>query len=225
MGTTRMFRIRRARLVPVALTTAALCSALIGASVTGTLSAFQASITNSSNTAAAGSLTMQETGSGGTTCLSSSGTNNNYASCSGINKYGGTVTPFTPGAVHTQTVAFANTGVSAVNSFTLAPGTCTKSGGSGSGSASDSTNLCDSLSLTVTCVQTGGPSPATVVNAQTLTAVQAQTYTMPAGCIPQASSGNTITFTFSLAMSTAANVNTVQGQQVSQPLTWTFTGA
>lgn len=216
-------RIRRARFVPVALTTAALSSALIGASVTGTLSAFEASITNTSNTASAGSLTMQETGPGGTTCLSSSGTNNNYATCSGIDKYGGTDTPFTPGAVHTTTVAFANLGPSAVSSFTLAPGACTNSVGSGSGASSDATDLCDSLVLTVTCTPTGGTS-STVVDGLTLTTIQSRTYPMPVTCVPRPSSGNTVDFVFSLAMSTASNINTVQGQQVSQPLTWTFTG-
>lgn len=224
----RTSRIRRARLVPLALTTAALSSAVLGASVTGTLSAFTASITNSTNTATAGSLVMKETKDtvdGATSCLSSSGANNSYTSCGTIDKYGGTGTPFTPGTTHATTVFFQNTGTTRVSSFDLLPSACTRTGNDSMSTA----NLCDSLQLTVTCTPVandGTPGTTdTVYTSQNLTTVAANgRVTLSANCTPQASSGNSVKFVFSVTMPSGQD-NTVQGQTVSQPLTWTFTGA
>lgn len=228
----RTTRIRRARLVPIALTTAALSSAVLGASVTGTLSAFQASITNSTNTATAGSLVMAETNSNNTTtCLSSSGVNNNYAACDGINKYGGVDTPFIPDATHTQTVYFGNAGTSAVRTFTVKPSACSVSSSTRTGNQSTG-NLCDSLQLTVTCtpVDTQGHatgSPTTVYDAKTLSSIANTSVDLGAlspSCVPQASTANAVQFVFAVHMPQNQD-NTVQGQTVSQPILWTFTGA
>ena len=221
----RTTRIRRARLVPIALTTAALSSAVLGASVTGTLSAFQASITNTTNTAASGSLVMRETNSDGSVaCLSSSGTNNNYTSCGTIDKYGGTATPFTPGVSRTTTVSIANTGSIAATSFVLRPGTCTKT----DVGTSNTGTLCDGLHLTLTCTPVSSGNVAgtsvTLYNDQTLTAIANADKTIPASCIPAPNANGTTRFDFALAMPGTQD-NTVQGQQVSQPMTWTFTGA
>lgn len=221
----RTTRIRRARLVPIALTTAALSSAVLGASVTGTLSAFNASITNTTNTAASGSLVMRETNSDGSvSCLSSSGTNNSYTSCGTINKYGGTATPFTPGVSRTTTVSIANTGTTAATAFVLRPGTCTKS----DVGTSNTGTLCDGLHLTLTCtpVSSGGTAGSSVAlyTDQTLTSIANADKSIPSACIPAAGANGTTRFDFALAMPSGQD-NTVQGQQVSQPLVWTFTGA
>lgn len=225
----RTSRIRRARLVPIALTTAALSSAVLGASVTGTLSGFAASITNNANTASSGSLVMQETGPSGTVCLSSSGTNNSFASCNGINKYGGDGSVFIPGRKHDTVVSFANTGSIEVTSFKLAADTCSRTylDGSSSGTASNSSNLCGSLQLTLDCAPVSGQSVGTSANVftgATLASIAGSTTTLPTSCVPQSNSRNSVQFTFSVKMPDGQD-NTVQGQQVSQNLTWTFTGA
>ena len=222
----RTTRIRRARLVPIALTTAALSSAVLGASVTGTLSAFNASITNNTNTATAGSLVMRETGPAGSTeCLSSSGANNSYTDCHTINKYGGTDTPFIPDATHDTPVSISNTGVSNVTGFTLTPGTCAAT----AGSTPTAGDLCASLELNLSCVSvaSGGATgtPVVLVNRVKLKDLaRVDIAAASRDCVPVANSGNSVKFVFSVHMP-AGQDNTVQGQTVSQNLTWAFTGA
>ncbi|MFD1722318.1 hypothetical protein [Amnibacterium endophyticum] len=217
-------RLHRKRFAPLAIAASLVASTTLGLSATGTLSAFTASITNSNNTAATGSLIMQETDSAGTTsCLSTSGTGNAYTSCSTINKYGGTTNQLTPGgAPNVTTVRLYNTGTTAVNGFTLAPGTCTKSG-SGTG------DLCGQLQLTLTCAPVTGGTAGTAVtlyNAVALNALGASKDIKAASatCVPPTSSTDYVRFTFSVQLSSSAD-NTVQAQSVSQPLVWTYTGA
>jgi hypothetical protein len=218
----RTTRIRRARLVPIALTTAALSSAVLGASVTGTLSGYVASVTNTQNTASSGSLVMKETGpgaGGAVTCLSSSGADNSYASCSTINKYGGTA--FTPGTTHTVNVTIANMGTATVTGFTLRPDLCTKTDLNGT---VNSGNLCGALKLTLTCSVASGAS-VDVYRDATLSAVASGgEKTIPSACSPGAGDSGATQFAFALTLPTSAD-SSVQSQQVSQPLTWTFTGA
>lgn len=215
-------RIRRARLVPIALTTAALSSAVLGASVTGTLSGYMASITNSQNTATSGSLVMKETGPGANgqvSCLSSSGADNNFATCSTINKYGGTT--FTPGTTNTVNVTIANMGSATVNGFTLTPDTCTKTN---LNSTNNSGNLCEALTLTLTCTSASGAS-AKVYDGLTLKAIRdGGVKTIPGACLPGSGDSGATQFAFVLTLPTSAD-SSVQSQQVSQNLTWTFTGA
>lgn len=217
-------RVHRKRLAPLAIAASVVASATLGLSATGTLSAFTASITNNTNTAATGSLIMQETDStGATTCLSTSGTANSYTTCSTINKYGGVANQLTPGsAPNVTTVRLYNTGTTAVNGFTLAPGTCTKSG-SGTG------DLCGQLQLTLTCAPVTGGTVGTAVTLYSATALNAlgtskDIKAASATCVPPISSSNYVQFTFSVQLSSGAD-NTVQAQSVSQPLVWTYTGA
>lgn len=217
-------RVHRKRFAPLVVGASVIASAALGLSATGTFSAFTASITNNTNTASAGSLIMQETDSAGaTTCLSTSGTNNSYATCSTINKYGGVTNQLTPGGTpNVTTVRMYNTGTTAVNAFTLAPGTCTKTG-SGTG------DLCGQALLTLTCAPvTGGTvgTPVTLYSAVALNALGASKDIKAASatCVPPTSSTNYVQFTFSVQLSNAAD-NTVQSQTVSQPLVWTYTGA
>ena len=121
----------RRRLSPVALIAGVGAAVVLALSTTGTLSAFTAQITNSTDTAATGSLVMQETGTtGGTgyTCTSTDATpaanniNTNAATCATINKYSGSTT-LTPGATPTvSTVVLKNTGTVAATTFTVTPG-------------------------------------------------------------------------------------------------------
>ena len=217
-------RVRRRRLAPLALGAGILASAVLGLSATGTFSAFTASITNSSNTAAAGSLIMQETDSAGsTTCLSTSGTNNTFTSCSTLNKYGGTSNQLTPGGTaNATTIRMYNTGTTSVNAFQLAPGTCTKSG-TGTG------DLCGQLQLTLTCAPVTGGTVGTAVTLYSAVALNAlptkDIKAASATCVPPTNStANWVQFVFSVQLSSGAD-NTIQSQNVSQPLVWTYTGA
>lgn len=183
-------------------------SLVLALGMSPTFSAFTASIQNSVNTTASGTLIMQET-SGGLTCKSTDGAaiSTNAATCSTINKYGGTGTLLTPGgAANTTTVTIANTGTVAASSFTLTPGACTQS--ALSTPVGTATDLCAKLHVKIT---TGG---TTVYegSASALTAVQSLT--------PLAAGGSA-SYTFAVSLDSSAD-NTYQGLQASQPLTWAF---
>ena len=232
MSGTRSPRVRRARLVPVALTTAALCSALLGAAATGSLSAFEASITNASNTAESGSLVMKELDANGdVVCSSSDGANNVSASCTGVDEYGGTGNPFTPGSTHATTIYIGNVGSSEVRSFAVKPGDCSRTAGPGTGSRATG-DLCARLQLTLSCTPVrpdGTPtaSSVTVYPGRTLSEIanaEVDLGSISAGCVPHASGANGVRLDFSVHMPDDQD-NTVQGQTASQPITWTFTGA
>lgn len=62
----RITAAKRLRFTPLALTTVLLSAGLLSLSVTGTLSGFTAAITNSANSAATGTLIMQEQNAGAT---------------------------------------------------------------------------------------------------------------------------------------------------------------
>jgi hypothetical protein len=103
-------------------------------SVSGTMSAFSASIDNTLNSVGTGSIVMQEVGpnSGGTnvTCLSSSdATGNNAATCTTINNYGNAGvldTTLAPGTSITTTVTISNTGTRSASALNVAFGACTQ---------------------------------------------------------------------------------------------------
>lgn len=208
----------RRRLSLVALLTGVVGTAVLALSMTSSLAAFTASITNSVNTAAAGTVIMQEQNAAGTvTCLSTDGTGNNVtnntATCSTINKYGGSTT-MVPGQTVSTTITIKNTGTASVAGFTLAPGACTQSG-SVTGSATD---LCAKLGIVIS--QTVGGATTTVTPAtSTLTSLAtggALTLTAPVAA------GTTITYRFDVTLA-ATSGNTYQGLAASQPLVWTFT--
>lgn len=188
-------------------------TAVLALSASGTLSAFVATITNSSNTAATASMAITET-SGTATCNSYDTT----ATCTTIDKFGGTATPLVPGGAQTVTVKFANTGTVPVASSALTPGTCvaTSTGAVGGTTPatpnSDPGNLCSALNVKVyaaatatgTPIYSGSPSGFTPVT--TLGALAA---------------GANQSYTFVTSLPAAATT-AVQGQKVSQPLVWTF---
>ena len=211
-------RAPRRRLTLVSLLTGMLGVVVLALSMNSSLAAFTASITNSVNTAAAGTVIMEEKNAAGTvTCLSTDGTGNNVATntatCATINKYGGSTT-MVPGQTVSTTVTIRNTGTAAATGFTLAPGTCTQSGNV-TGSATD---LCAKLGVVIT--QTVGGTTSTISPASsTLTSLASGgALTLAAPVAPNA----TVTFTFAVTLA-AASGNTYQGLAASQPLVWTFT--
>lgn len=208
----------RRRLSLVALLTGLVGVAILALSMTSSLAAFTASITNSVNTAAAGTVIMQEQNGAGTiTCNSTDGAGNNVTNntftCATINKYGGSTT-MVPGQTVTTSVTIKNTGTASVAGFTLAPGTCTQSGNV-TGSATD---LCAKMGIVIN--QTVGGTTTTISPASsTLTSLAS------GGAIALTSpvaAATTITYTFAVTLSSSAG-NTYQGLSASQPLVWTFT--
>ena len=203
----------RVRFTPIAVTTALLSAAFLSLSVTGTLSGFTAAITNSANSAASGTLMMQEqttNGSTTTTCTSVDGgsVSTNSATCSTINKFGGS-TVAAPGYTATTTITMKNTGTVGASTFTLTPGTsCTQSNnGASNGTATD---FCSKMNLTImqgsTSIFSGTLATFAGSAAKSLTTLAA---------------GASSTFTFAVTLDSSAG-NTYQGLAASVPMTWTF---
>lgn len=205
---------KRVRFAPLTIGTGVLAAAVLALTMSGTLAGFTASINNNTNTAASGSLVMQEQNSGATvTCLSTDlgSVSTNASTCSTINKFGGSTT-MVPGQLVTTTVTIKNVGSAPAGSFTLTPGaTCAQTNnGALNGTAID---LCAKLNLVITNTTT-----SQVVYTGTLAALAgaaAITITTP----PAAGVTNNFSFGLTLA---AASGNTYQGLQASLPLTWAF---
>jgi len=211
----RISPLKRIRFAPVALLAGIFAAVLLSLSLTGTLSGFAASITNSSNTAAAGTLIMQEqSANAGVTCLSTDGgsVSTNAATCSTINKFGGSTT-MTPGVTVNTPISIKNTGTAAASTFTLTPGaTCTQS--TPTAATGNATDLCAKMNLVIT-------SGSTTVFSGTLASFKgaaASAFTMPAA--PAA--GVSTPFNFAVTLDQSAG-NSYQGLSASMPMTWTFT--
>ena len=205
---------KRVRFAPIAIGSGVVATVLLCLTMSGTLAGFTASINNTNNSAASGSLVMQEQNStASVTCLSTDGgsVSTNTSTCATINKFGGS-TSMVPGQLVTTTVTIKNIGSAAASTFTLTPGaTCTQSNnGALNGSAID---LCAKLNLVITNTTT-----SQVVYTGTLAGLagaSAITITSP----PAAGVLNT--FTFGLTLNASAG-NSYQGLQASLPLTWAF---
>ncbi len=206
---------RHRRFTPAAVLAGAVGSVALAASMTGTLSAFTASINNTVNTAAAGTLIMQEqNATGSVTCNSTDlGTiSTNAATCATINKYGGSTT-MVPGVPINTTISIKNTGTIAANTFTLTPTACTQTNnGTPNGSAID---FCTQLSVIIKSGTT------TIFSGTAAGLATAGLVTLPAAISPVAP-GTTVPITFTTTLAPTAG-NTYQGLGASQGLTWTFT--
>ena len=206
---------RRRRFTAGAVGVGILGAVLLATTMTGTLSGFVASITNNTNTAASGTLVMQESTTGGSpvTCLSTDGgtVSTNAATCSTINKFGGSTTMVPGGAAIVTSVSIKNTGTVTPATFALVPGaTCAQSNnGTVNGSAID---LCTKLTVIIT----SGSSTVFTGTAATLAGATTG-ITMPAAPAPGAS----VPFNISVQLSSTAG-NTYQGLGASLPLTWSF---
>ena len=210
-----MFGVRgnRVRFAPLVVTTALLSAGFLSLSVTGTLSGFAASITNTADTAASGTLLMQETTvSGGvtTTCNSTDGgsVSTNAATCATINKFGGSTT-MAPGYTTTTAISMKNTGTVNAATFTLTPGaTCTQSNnGANNGTATD---FCAKMNLVV-------KQDGTQIFSGTLASFAGSA----AKTLVTLSAGSSSAFTFAVTLDSTAG-NTYQGLAASVPMTWTF---
>lgn len=192
--------------------------AVLALSMNPTVAAFTASITNNANTAGAGTLIMREQNAAGTvTCLSTDGTGNNVtdnaATCSTINKYGGSTT-VVPGQTVSTTVTITNVGTVPASSFTLTPGTCTQSGNV-TGSATD---LCAKLGIVITQTVGGNTTTITPASSTLATLASGGALTLTAPVAPN----TPVSYTFAVTLAASAT-NVYQGLAASQPLVWTFT--
>jgi len=208
-----------------AFVAAGIGSVLIAGSSVAVISGFTASITNSVNTVGSGSLIMTET-SGAFTCVSSgSVVTSNTATCSTINKYGGS-TSAVPGTAISTTVTIADSGSLAANTFTLTAGSCTQSN-NGSFNGTDA-SFCGKVDVTI---QESGKTacvfPASATTACPATPTSAGTLASLAGSSPAltpstVAAGASRTFVITVMLDGAAATNADQGLLASQPLTWAF---
>jgi hypothetical protein len=205
---------KRRRFTPIAILAGLAGTAIVALSLGASLSGLIATITNSTNTAATAAMAIQET-SGANTCNSYDAT----TTCSTINKYGGTATPMVPGGTaQTVTVNFANTGTVNATTATLVPGTCTATSTGVVGAQTPTTpnttagNLCSVLNI---AVYKGATATGTAL------------YNGPASgftasvALGALNAGANQSYTFVTSLPSSATT-AVQGQQVSQPLVWTY---
>jgi len=193
-------------------------SLLLALSMSPTVAAFTASISNSTNTAASGTLIMQETsgsGSSAATCTSTDGVggiSTNSATCSTINEYGGSAA-LVPGTPVSTAVTIKNTGTVPAKTFTLGAGACAQSAnGAVNGIATD---LCSKITVKI-------DSGAKTVYNGTLAAFDTQSVDVLNKLgTTSVDAGTSVSFTFTVTLDAAAD-NSYAGLLASQPLTWTF---
>jgi hypothetical protein len=213
-----MFRLQTARTVswPVVLT-GCVSSLVLALGMTPTFSAFTASIGNSLNVAALGTLVMQESNAAGTvTCLSTDGgsVSVNMATCSSINKYGGDL-GMSAGSSAVTVANIKNVGTVDATAFALTPGGCTQStNGALAGTATD---LCSKLTVTIT----SGAATIFTGTAAALAGGGPIDVLSKLG-VAKVTAGSQKSITITATMDPALG-NSYQGLKVTQPMTWAFT--
>lgn len=207
---------KRVRFAPLVIATSVAAAALLSVSMSGTLSGFVASITNANNSAASGSLVMEEksTGTNPVTCLSTDGgsVSTNTATCSTINKFGGSTTMI-PGQSVSTAITIKNVGTVAANTFTLTPGaTCSQSVNAAAGFSGSATDFCSKLNVVIS---SGGTNVFTGTAASLAGSAVKSLSTAPVA------PGTSTPFTIAVTLDQSAG-NTYQGLSASLPLTWSF---
>lgn len=187
---------------------------LIGFTLTPAFAAIVAKITNDVNTATSGALTMEES-SGAATCSSANGVTNS-ATCSTINKYGGTDTPLIPGGTaHVTDINLKNTGSIAATSFSLTPSACENTASDGS-PAPGTANLCDKINVNITSNGTQ------IYNGSAKSLADGGAIDLLAKLgLDSVAANQTILVKFTVSLDTSAD-STYQGLKISQPLAWQF---
>jgi hypothetical protein len=210
---------RRRRFLPLVWLASAVAALVVALGVSGTLSGFTASIQNTTNTAATGTLLMTETGvTNATGSCYSNGTVNgapdsNAGTCATINKFGGSTTMAPGVAGPAVTVSLTDNGTINAAAFSLTPGaTCAQStNGAVNGSATD---LCTKLNVTI--------SNGTGTSGDLYTGTLAGLAGHAAFTLTALNAGSSASFTFQVTLASGAG-NSYQGLKASLPLTWAFT--
>ncbi len=215
-------RVRR-HLTPFIVGAGVLSTAALALASSGVLSGFTASITNSANSVATGTLLMQEDGQG-QTCLSTSSSSqigSNAGTCTAINKFGAGNTLSVPGSSYSTSVTIKNAGSVAASSFSLAPSACLQTTPV-AGIGSDLTFCAKVLvsiendTATPSCLL-GGAAGAACPAVPTASLAD-WTTALNLGAV---AAGDTRTYKFTVMIAAAAD-NTDQGLAATEPLTWTF---
>ena len=192
-------------------------SLVLALGMSPTFSAFTASIYNSTNTAGAGTLIMQEVPTTGTTCNSNDAPktlgNNNDASCT-VNLFGNNTLLY-PGQTVNTTVTIKNLGSITPTAFSLTPGTCTPTLGTPNGGAAIA-NVCGMFNIKV---YAGTAASGTVLNSTETTAATFKT--VLGSLAPLVATTGSQAYTISVQLDAGAD-NTYQGVSISMPLTWKF---
>ena len=177
---------------------------LVAFTFTPTFAGFAASIQNTVNSASTGTLTMKETSG-----TDGAGAATNSATCSTINKYGGTSTPLVAGGpAQTTNITLQNTGSVAATSFSLNPGTCSQSSVAGASMAGSATDFCSKVKVVI---KSGSSTLFTGTAAQ----LQAGGAIDLLAKLSKATinAGESVPITFEVSLDASAG---------PQPLTWTF---
>lgn len=217
-------------------------AATLALGTTASLGGFSASITNTGDRVASGSLIMQEqvTPSGGTvsTCLSTgTGTaiTSNANSACASNKFGA-LSNAAPGNSSFSTVVLQNQGSLVANSVTMATGACTATptappGATATNVGSDTSGFCgkvdvtienDTVSGTPACVYPAGagacPSPS---SSNTLASLATAYSTTALSLSAPLAAGATQTYKVTVELDPSAT-NADQAMAATLPITFTF---
>ncbi len=214
-------------------------AAALAVGTTASLGGFTASITNTGNKVATGSLIMQEqvTPNGGTTttCLSTAANaaiSTNANTACGANKFGA-LTNAIPGSSSFSTVVVTNQGSVTANSFTLGTGSCTATPTAPTGAAATNvgsdTAFCSKVDVTIeddtttpTCIYPAGsgtcPALSNTYNLGTLSAAYSAT---PLTLTAPLAAGAARTYKVSVGVDSSAT-NADQAMAATEPLTFNF---
>lgn len=216
-------------LVPVLLLSA-VATLMIAGSVAGSLEGFTASITNGSNSYAAGTLLLSET-QGANTCISTgSGTTSSNTvnaadsntTCTEINLFGSQAQADPGVAATVSTVTVKNIGTIDASALTLTPAGCTVTANSATSpySGTDTSGFCGEIDVTISngtnCLYPAqlGACPA-LSNNYTLASLG--TTGWPLGAL---AANATATYTFTLQLDSSYDTNADQGLSASESFAW-----
>lgn len=208
----------RLRTTPLAVVTGLVAAVLMALTMSGTMSAFTASITNANADVSSGTLLMRMDGAPGATCYSNGAEKStpisasNSTSCTTVNTFGtSALVPDSSEARPATTVVVTNDGSVSAKTFTLRKADICRQTSSGSPSGT-ATDVCAKINLVVM-------SGSTQVFSGTLQQLGASSVDLVLPAVaPKAS--QSFTFTTKLADGLS---NDYQGLTATVPLTWTFT--
>jgi len=180
-------------------------SVALALATSGTMSAYTASISNTTNTASTVSIEMTQGPDATTVACRSTATGT--TTCS-TDLYAGS--GLRPGDTTRGTsTVIKNTGGAAASAFSLAPGVC-------NGTVSTSNSICYWLLVTVTWTTPSGTT--TVISKQNAGAIGGKSFAIS----PAPAAGQSGTATVTVSLDPAAP-NDSQAQTMNQSLVWTFT--
>ena len=207
----------RLRTTPLAIVTGLAAAVLMALTMTGTLSAFTASITNANASVSSGTLLMRQEGGSGGTCYSN-GTQQttpipaaNSTSCTTVNTFGtGLLVPDSSDPRPASTLVVTNDGTVTAKTFTLRKGDVCKQTTS-STPAGTAQDVCSKITLVIM-------SGSTPIFSGSLQELGDRTTDIP---LPSVAPKASQTFTFTTKLADGLS-NDYQGLTATLPLTWTF---